>query len=906
MVEGARSDRAARTVASRGDNSRLRPPLPRSSGLCERAELLASLSDPHETRVTLIVAPAGYGKTTLLAQWCERLAEAGTAVAFYTASRRDRDPATFLDLLAGALSAAGIDLGANSATNQGEVLGDITLDRILIAIELAGQPLMLFIDEYEHVDDPAIAQQITDLIAAAPPTLHLVLASRSLPTIPLSALDIEGRLRLIDAHQLRLRRGELAWLLNLPADGPEVKNVEERTQGWPVTVELYRLWRERRRSHNLNDTFGGHVAEVQSYLTEQLFSSLPPEQLALMVDLADRDEVSADLADAMRERQDSAVLLSAIGRVASSLMVIGQDHGARVYRLHPLLLEHLRQTLEQNPARRSWLAVNAARWFLERQRYPEAVRAALESHDEAAIGNIIRALRPVHILVADGAATLRLILREIPPALVSCHPRLQLMVAAAHFKAGFFTESRGMVARVRETTEGFTRDPDGLSDRLAAEGSFFELIVLCQLARPSPSIEGLLAAMIAAASDDPIFWGAGEIVRALVNQMRGDLDAADAAIGRARAIYDPVELSRYSHTQIVGQEVLLLIARGRLRRAGEVVSSYQRQPGFDVPDDMSTPVLLRLAMAAMRYEQDFSDIAIDTLRQAFAEHSKAESWFDQYAIAYPIISTRIAAREGVEVALRYVGEAQTLALRTGIEALPDFLSFLEVELRARGGDPRSARAVADAVALEACVRGSDAIAPRRGWRERDAALSAMFRLRVAETSPGSALEVARALERDGEEGGRLRTRVKGLVFQALAHSLLGASEEARAVLLSAVVLAYPEGYVAPFAEEGEAILPLLGALAADPATDGFARRHLDSIRRALSASQARPEEGRLNSREREIVGHLAEGLPNKVIARRMGITDHTVKFHLKKVFAKLGVSSRRAAVAKMQELRTVR
>jgi LuxR family maltose regulon positive regulatory protein len=105
--------------------------------------------------------------------------------------------------------------------------------------------------------------------------------------------------------------------------------------------------------------------------------------------------------------------------------------------------------------------------------------------------------------------------------------------------------------------------------------------------------------------------------------------------------------------------------------------------------------------------------------------------------------------------------------------------------------------------------------------------------------------------------------------------------------------------VAPFAEEGSQLLPLVDALAVEEGIDAFARRHLGEIRRAIRSAMDRTDSGQLNPREREIVRHLAEGVSNKVIARRMGITDHTVKFHLKRVFSKLEVSTRRAAVAKV-------
>ena len=886
--------------ASRGDTSRLVPPK-RRGRLCERRELLSSLVDEMlQTRVTLIVAPAGYGKTTLLSQWCTRLDEQQIPIAYYSALERDRDPPLFLAMIAGALQHAGIEIGGRPAFDEGRVREDIAIDDILLALELAGQRLVLIIDDFEHVNDPAITGLMTTLIDAAPPSVHIVIASRNFPAIPLSTLEIEGQLRLIDTYQLRLRREELAWMLDLDADMPEVREIAERTQGWPVTAELYRLWRERHRAHDTRATFGSHVAEVHNYLAEQLFSSLPPEQYALLIDIADRDEVQPDLVDAMRGRQDSARLLHEIARAMSSLMWVGRDHDDVLYRLHPLLLDHLRQALGEDVARRARLAVAASTWFLEHHRYPDAIRAALASRDEAAILHIVRALRPMHILVADGATALRQILRELPEERIARHPRLQIMATIAHFKAGFFAESRMMLDRIRQATSDFTDDPDGHPDWLTVEGNLTDLILLCQVSRYSTRIEELYDAVMAAAGDDHSIWGSGEVVMMLVRQMRGDFDAADAAILRARNVYGAVELSRYSHTQIAGHEMLIMVARGRLRRAIELIVSYQKQPDLEVPDDVSTPTLLKLILAAIRYEQEYSDGAVETLKNSLAEHSKAESWIDQYAIAYPPIATRLFVREGIGAVLDFIAEARVRAQRIGLEALPDMLDFLEIGYRARQGDVDGARRIADAVLLEACAKGTDPLAAVRGWRERDAAIQTYIRLCLAERNVEEALAAARLLVRIGQSGGRLRTTIKGLVFAAITQLAMGEADAAQADLLRAILLAYPEGFVAPFAEEGTQLGGLIDAVSNDAGIDAYARRHLDEVRRAISGAMIRTDNGQLNPREQEIIAHLAEGLSNKVIARRMGITDHTVKFHLKKIFSKLEVSSRRAAVAKVQ------
>jgi LuxR family maltose regulon positive regulatory protein len=889
-----RSD--ARSDASRLISQR------RSGRICERHRLLMLLEDALQSRVTMIVAPAGYGKTTLLAQWCARLTERSIAIGYCSASARNREPAAFLTMVAAALARVGIEIEGRPVTEQDRVRGDIALDDILLALELAGQPLVLIIDDFERINEPGVTELVKRLIDEAPAALHLILSTRTFPAIPLSALEAAGDLHRIDAYQLRLDRDELAWMLELEPGAPELGEIEMRTEGWPVTAELYRLWRNRQGGTVATGTFGGHVAEVQNYMAEQLFSSLPAEQYALLVDIADADEVAADLVDAMRNRADSAGLLQTIAEAIPSLMWSNRRHDAIVYRLHPLLLDHLRQDLARDPHRRSGLASNAADWFVRRSRFPEAVRAALDARDDEVLLKVVRGMRPIHIMIAEGAATLRTILHEIPDAVVASHPRLQIMAAIAHFKAGLFVESRAMLEQVKRATGGFAVDPDGSPERLEIEGRLTELVFMVQTARYSDRVDTLCEQVRAAASDDPIIWAACDNVMMLVHQVRGQFDEAEEAIARTRRIYEARQLSRYGLTQVICHEVLTQIGRGRLHLAADLVASYQKQPGIELPHEAGTPTQLKLLLAFVRYQQDYGETSIEALRKSFTEHSRTESWLDQHAISYPCIVARLMLRDGSAAALDFIADAKARAQRRGFEALPDFLTFLEIEHRARAGDVAGAELLSNEIGLEACALAADPKTRLRGWRERDAALVAFVRLRIAQQQPAAARLAAVAAAREADAGGRLLSAIKALLLAALAASAAGQDAPARADLLRAVMQAYPEKIVAPFAEEGEALLPLIARLEADAGIDGFARRHLKAVREAIGAATARPDTRQLNARELEVVRHLAEGLSNKVIARRLGISDHTVKFHLKKVFAKLEVSSRRAAVARVAGL----
>lgn len=864
--------------------------------MCERREALQFLDEALTSKVTLIVGPAGYGKTTIITQWCERLAERQLQFSYYSATEREREASTFLAMFVQSLEIAGVDVNGGSAWSSSDFSVASAIEYILLRLELSDRPLVVILDDYERVENPETNSLIKAFVEAMPATVHLVLVSRRRPQIPVAALDVRGEVRLIDAARLRLNRNELAWLLDLTPESKEAAEIALQTEGWPVAVQLYRLWLERRPPEHA-PRFGGHIAEVTDYLTEQLFSSLAPAHQALLIDISNCEEVAPGFVDCMRQRADSALLLDEAAACLSGLVRVLDGPDEPVYRLHPLLSEYLRARLLKEPKRVAQLSANAALGHLRHQRYAEAVRSALDGHDDAVMAQVLRALRPIHVLLGHGVAMLRAILREIPESFIAKHPRLQLIAALAHFKSGFFAEARVMLDRVRESTDAFTRDPDGEPRWLIADGNLVDCIFLGQLERPSPRADELYNTIMAASGDDPILWGACENVMMLISQQRGDLKAASDSICKARRMYASVELARYGHLQVIGHELLVALAAADLRAASELIATYQKRPTLECEDDISIPSMLKLTLAAIRYERDFDDPAVDLMQKALAEHGLSESWFDQYAITYPCVLMRLNLLEGRSAVFHFIAKARAHAATVGIEALGPFLDTLDIEYRVRNGDIAGAEALAESVALQLrmnCAETRESLP----WRERDGAMQSLVLLRIAQQRTSEALHFARLLAAEGLRGRRLRTQIKGLILTALALAADGQRKAACAELHKAVVLAYPQGFVAPFAEEGAQLASLIAELSADPDCDAFAQRHIKSLQRVIAEGMAGPAPTDLNERERDILACLADGASNKMVGRRLGITENTVKFHLKKIFFKLDVSTRRAAVAK--------
>jgi LuxR family maltose regulon positive regulatory protein len=878
------------------DRSRLSPPRQHLS-LCTREKLPEYLDALARVRVMLVHAPTGYGKTTLIAQLCEELERRDILHVYYACSERDRDPIKFLSMLSAGLDQIGLASADHTTSDDGALQPEALLEGTLDRLDAAERELLIVVDGYERVEQPEIDRILNSLIANTTPQIRFVLGSRRQPNIGLSALEVRGELYMIDAAGLCLYRNEMASVLELPNDSPELFEIAERTKGWPVAVQLYRLWIQRRGGeapHNLPE---GQIEEVNRYLTEQLFSSLPSEEIDILRDIAAEDEVEASLVDAMRCRNDSAALLEAIATTLSSLMWTSGP----IYRLHPLLLHYLREDLARDPIRRSWLAGNASQWYLRHERFSDAIRTAITADRPSLLDDVLRALRPLPLLIAGGAALLRDILRQVPDALLAEKPRLGLMAATAHFKAGFFHEGKAMFDRLAEQTDNFERDPDGSLGSLVPDATVIEMFMICQMNIFTSHIDKLYRKVLDRSVDDPLLWAASENLMILVSQHRGDLEAAKNSLVRARRIYGTVGSRLHANVTIIGQELLVTIAEGGLRQVATLISGYQRGTSLAFGDDLSVPAMIRLASASIRYETDFDEQTLDALQHALEQYGASEALFDHYAITYPPVLLRTLLRDGLEASVHLLADMRARAARVGIEGMSRFLDCLELECRVRAGDLEFAsQLIAESGLFEEGGSDSKLVAIAH-WREHDAIAQAMCLYWQAQGNLDNAVRVAQQMVEAGVRGGRLRTRIKGLTLLALALAQQDQSTASLNTLHEAILLAYPEGFVAPFAEERQAISPLLEALDAGGDLDVYARRHIAAIQKAIASTFSRPDLGGLNEREREILQHLAEGASNKLIARRLGVTDNTIKFHLKKLFAKLNVSTRRAAVAKAAE-----
>ena len=872
---------------------RLEPPR-QNVLLCERELVLRSLEVARRGRLTLVLGPPGYGKTTALAQWHGRLRAAGHAVAWYSATEAEREPTQFLRLLILALEHGGIDPGpvARRAAVGGSA--EAILDGIVLGLDQATEPIVIIVDDYDRIDQSAVAQCVTELLEGLPAYVNLVLGTRRKPSLSIATLRATGGVRTIDPDELKLGINELAETIGLAPGSPEVALILAQTEGWPVAVQLYRLWRERVANGAALPGFGGHASEVADYFAEQVVAALPAEQQATLIALSIVEQVEASFADAIRETDDSAALLDAIAQALPSLVQQTMSDGEVAYRVHPLLSDYARSRLALKPGQAALLHQRAARWLARQARHADAVRHAVLGKNEVFLRELLDQLPFRSVFIAYGIGELRAILREVPPGTLASLPKIRLMHALVLFKEGFFREAEQLRQEVEAALEPEANEAASVLVESRALRLLFSVYMHGTSARDEEQIEWLLAH----APADPLMWGWCTNVRMVVEQERGQLDLARASLARTRQAFQANQESNFGLLQLIVHDMLIDLARGSLRVVHEQAVALLRRDPASLIGERCLHAMARMLAADVEYQRSYRTQAADEMRIALAEYGRGEAWFDQYAIAMPVVVDVTYRRHGIDEARREIEASSRDYGQRGMACLDGMLIGVELSCLVRAGR------IENVAALEAACRRRlfDPLANAAPWRERDLLLLALTGLALARGDAGEALSLGRLLVAEAKGGGRLGAEVKGLLLLARAHRLAGDESEALAWIRDAVLCASGEGIIAPFAEAGSEIASLIRRLLSGE-TSRIVQRHVAAILRAIETEQQVADPDALSDREAEIVAHLADGASNKLIARRLGLTENTIKFHLKKVYGKLGVQTRKQAVARVLQQR---
>jgi LuxR family maltose regulon positive regulatory protein len=881
-----------------------------------RPRLSERLSRGAESELTLISAPPGFGKTTLLTDWLADTTSNTGPAAWLSLDRRDNDPALFWTYVVTAVKTAyGVGADALTLLQSPQQPIEAVIASLLNDLQGVSNDVVLVLDDYQVIDARDVQEGMAFLLEHLPQHIHVVIAGRADPPLPLARLRGRGELAEIRAADLRFTPEEAATYLNgamgLALTAQDVARLEGRTEGWIAALQLAALsMRGRDDVAGFIAGFAGDDRYIVDYLAEEVLQRQPEDVRHFLLQTSILERLAGPLCDAVTGQDGGKAKLAALEQ--GNLFVVPLDDRRQWYRYHQLFADVLQtHLLDEQPDRVPELHRRASIWYEQHGDRSEAIDHALAGEDFERATDLIELAMP-DLRRDRREATLRSWLTVIPDELVRVRPVLNIGFVGALVAGGELT---GIEERLQDAERWLDT---GTAGRARSENPSGEMVVrdLDELPRLRGTIEMYRAALALVAGDRPgtvmhakraidLSPEEDQLPRAgaagligLASWGSGDLEAGHRAYAECMA-----GLWRAGHVaDTFGCAIALAdirIAQGRL---GDALRTYEQ--ALQRASEHGGPVLrgtadMHVGMSELYRERDDLPAATRCLRQS--EELGEHMGLPQNPYRRRVAMARVREAEGdldgaldllTEAERRYVSDffpnvRPISAMTTRVWIRQGSLSEALDWVRERGlsvDDDLSYLREFEHITLARVLLAQ--YATERGARSLDEATGLLKRL----------LQVA-------EEGGRTGSVIEILVLQALAYQTRGDNPAALASLQRALTLSEPQGYVRIFVEEGRPLASLLRAAAKHGITAGYVRRLLAAVDRTqetapIQQAMIQP----LSERELDVLRLLGSDLDGPEIARKLVVSLNTVRTHTKNIYAKLGVNNRRAAVRRAQEL----
>ncbi len=774
---------------------------------------------------------------------------------------------------------------------------------------------MLVLDDYHVIDAPDVQNGMAFLLEHLPPQIHLVIASRTDPALPLARLRGRGELVEVRAADLRFTPGEAAAYLNgvmeLALTAADVAALEGRTEGWIAALQLAALSMQGREDVTaFIDGFAGDDRYIVDFLAEEVLQRQPEHVQHFLLQTSILDRLNGPLCDAVTGQDGGKAKLAALER--GNLFLVPLDDRRRWYRYHQLFADVLHaRLLDEQPDDVPDLHRRASEWHEQSGEPSEAIRHVLAAGDFERAADLVELAIPAMRRSRQEAAVLGW-LELLPDEVVRVRPVLSVGFAGALLAGGEF---EGVEARLQDA-ERWLDGATGIRQESHSPAAEMVVVDDAEFRRLPAEIELYRAAQALARGDGPgtvryarralelspaddhLGRASAAALMGLASWASGDLEAGHSGYAECMA-----GLRRAGHiADTFGCAIALADIRRVQGRLGEAMRTYEQalqrapQQGGSV---LRGTADMCVGMSEIHRERDDLPAATQELlrSQELGEHTG----LPQNRYRWRVAMARIREADGdLGGALDLLNEAERLYVG---DFFPNVRPVPALRARVRVAQGELGEALG--WARERGLSVADDLSYLCEFEHITLArvLLAGYTAERAERPVQEATRLLERLLRAAEEGQRTGSVIEILVLQALARQAQDDIPAALASLRRAMTLAEPEGYVRIFADEGPPMASLLRAAAKQGIARNYVRRLLAAVNKTedgTPASQGLIEP--LSERELDVLRLLGTDLDGPDIARELIVSLNTVRTHTKNIYAKLGVNNRRAAVRRAREL----
>lgn len=889
-----------------------------SSKIINRPRLFARMDEAIACRLVLLSAPAGFGKSTLLASW---LANSKVPFVWLNLSEEEDSPKKLCTALVQAVQQSTIHTTFPQPTEDAAFeLSDlpVILQPLIEILAQISTPLRLIIDD-AHCLNARLAPDLERLIEHLPAHVQLILSTRSDPPISLARLRALGQLFEFRVQDLRFEPDEVravfeCWTSSVPLSVEQIELLTRRTEGWIAGVQMAALsLRSQANPEAFLQRFSGTNRFILDYLIEEVFNQIPDRLKVFLLYTSILEQMCEPLCQALLAEEEKCILtgtryhsvLEELYR--SNFFVLPLDDAGRWYRYHPLFADLLRQRLSQFDSN---LVFNlhrvASRWFAEAaaagesELLPLAIEHSIAAKDySTATALLSEALES--LWGRDELGRLNRLLLSIPKDHLRQSPDLTIGLAASLFTAGKLAEAENILQDADLKSCSTTLDKPFYAGRAAVLRAY----IAAFRGETGLMIEQAQAGLNALANDPQAVW------RSSAHILMGDSFAFRDDLLRAaqsyRAAEEEARCSKNQFFILFAQTKLLfiLLRQGRLRQVAErchVLLEHLQE----IQQERSPRAG---ALHALLSEVHLAQSALEDA----LFHARCGYELGRYESNIAIASfTRMAMAKVYFANGDFAGLQQMLRELLRIESQNDLPVWTRKDLATlRFQLALSQNRLTDA--SEQLDMLCDCL-PQYSFHEEILISLLRARLALAEGQPAVSIDLITSVQDELNQSGCLRLRIEAMILQAQSYAAIGQTAHAAKSLCGALELAIEDDFLRIFVEAGPTLVMLLSAVmkgdgVLNPKIYSFAKRVLlalpASIQPVVSDAPLEMVEP-LSERELEILALIAAGLTNKEIGNRLYLTERTVKWHASNLYRKMSVENRTAALKRARELKLLK